>query len=242
MNNLEQNKIVNPITKEIIEVAAKAFEEDLDWNTAKNECEKLGEGWRLPTRIELLEICKQFDQLNLIEENYWSNTQGSLDNDSAGRVFITKDPEFLVSENKYWLSGKDNSFKILPVKSVSKPHDLNVLQELKCDGKTIEISDNDLPVLISFFEAKQACEMFSDGWRMPTNKELETIREKLHYKGIGRFKNEMYWSIVPEGASGHLVYPGHAEGWFFGDEADRLSFVDEEQDLYSCRPVRDRVR
>ena len=77
---------------------------------------------------------------------------------------------------------------------------------------------------------------------MPTNKELETIREKLHYKGIGGFKNEMHWSIVPDGASGYLVYPDHGEGWFFGDEADSPSFVDEEQDLYSCRPVRDRVR
>jgi hypothetical protein len=26
------------------------------------------------------------------------------------------------------------------------------------------------------------------------------------------------------------------------NEADSPSFVDEEQDLYSCRPVRDRVR
>jgi hypothetical protein len=237
---LKNNKIVNPITKEIIEVAVKAFDVDLDWLTAKRECEKLGDGWRLPTRIELLEINKQFDLFELIEDNYWSSTKGSQDNDSAGRVFMTKDPEFLVSDNKYWLSGKDNSYKVLPVKSVSKPQELDVLQELKCDGKTIEISDKDLSILTSFFEAKEGCEAFGNDWRMPTNKELEIIREKLHYKGIGGFKNEMYWSIVPEGAAGHLVFPGHAEGWFFGNEDDGPPFVDEEQDTYSCRPVRDK--
>jgi hypothetical protein len=237
---LKNNKIVNPITKEIIEVAVKAFDEDKDWNTAKRECERLGDGWRLPTRIELLEINEHYDLFELMEDNYWSSTQGSPENNTAGRFFITKDSELLVSENKYWLSGKDNSFKVLPVKSVSKPQELNVLQELKFGDKTIEISDNDLSILTSFFEAKEGCEMIGEGWRMPTNNELETIREKLHYKGIGGFRNEMYWSIVPEGAAGHLVFPGHAEGWFFGNEDDGPTFVDEEQDSYSCRPVRNK--
>jgi hypothetical protein len=69
---------------------------------------------------------------------------------------------------------------------------------------------------------------------MPTNKEMELIREELHYKGLGDFKDEMYWSIVQDGDS------GYAEGWFFSKDGDGPPFVDEEQNAFFCRPVRDK--
>ncbi len=235
---LKKNQIINPLTKETIEVYVEAFEEELDWYLAKTECENIGPGWRLPTRNELFEINKIIGDFELGEDNYWSSTERSPENDSAGRVYLTKDPELLESENKYWLSGKNNSFKVVAVKSISKSNKSSVLGELVIEGKTIEVAGEDLPVLTNFFEAKEGCEMLGEGWRMPTNKELELIKEKLHK--IGEFKNEMYWSIVPEDASGQFVYPGHGEGWFFGNDDEGPSFVDEEQDLFNCRPVRDK--
>ena len=114
------------------------------------------------------------------------------------------------------------------------------MKELEYDGKTFEVADKDLPILTNFFEAKEGCEMLGDGWRMPTNKELELIREKIHKAGIGGFKHEIYWSIAPDGESGHLTYSGRGEGCFFGNEEDSQIFVDEEQDSFNCRPVREK--
>ena len=49
-------------------------EEELNWDEAKEWCKKQGEGWRLPTRLELLEAYEQ--KIKGFPTNYyWSSTE-----------------------------------------------------------------------------------------------------------------------------------------------------------------------
>lgn len=55
---------------------------EINWEDAKKACAELGEGWRLPTRAELLLIYEARDTINNLytHDYYWSSTEGSLNN------------------------------------------------------------------------------------------------------------------------------------------------------------------
>ena len=48
----------------------------MDWEDAKKACADLGDGWRLPTRLELLLMYNNQDELGGFADNYyWSSTE-----------------------------------------------------------------------------------------------------------------------------------------------------------------------
>ena len=48
----------------------------MKWNEAKKACADLGDGWRLPTRLELLLMYNNQDELGGFANNYyWSSTE-----------------------------------------------------------------------------------------------------------------------------------------------------------------------
>ncbi len=48
----------------------------MKWNEAKKTCADLGDGWRLPTRLELLLMYNNQDELGGFANNYyWSSTE-----------------------------------------------------------------------------------------------------------------------------------------------------------------------
>jgi len=50
----------------------------MDWEDAKKACADLGDGWRLPTRLELLLMYNNQDELGGFANNYyWSSTEYS---------------------------------------------------------------------------------------------------------------------------------------------------------------------
>ena len=60
--------------------AFEVYHEDLKghytWDEAKETCEALGEGWRLPTKEELNEMYKKRDVVGgFASFNYWSSTE-----------------------------------------------------------------------------------------------------------------------------------------------------------------------
>ena len=52
----------------------------MKWEDAKKACTDLGDGWRLPTRLELLLMYNNQDELGGFADNgYWSSTETSYD-------------------------------------------------------------------------------------------------------------------------------------------------------------------
>jgi hypothetical protein len=55
----------------------------MTWDDAKSTSEKQGDGWRLPTTLELDTICKEIHQKgkgDFSPSNYWSGTTSTLFN------------------------------------------------------------------------------------------------------------------------------------------------------------------
>ncbi len=58
---------------------------------------------------------------------------------------------------------------------------------------SFEIAENDLDEKYEWLDAKNACSILGERWRVPTSDELKEIF-RLHQKGIGNFKMDIYWS------------------------------------------------
>ncbi len=68
--------IGNTIKIENIEIAEKDFPEKMNWEDAKKACEKLGEGWRLPTKNELKILFRKKDKIGGLSDcYYWSSSE-----------------------------------------------------------------------------------------------------------------------------------------------------------------------
>lgn len=83
-NESEQGEPKKPVVIGNLEIAGEDFPEKLDWSEAKKECQKMGDGWRLPT-IEELDIMYVYkDKIGGFEEvgpfaAYWSTTRYEFD-------------------------------------------------------------------------------------------------------------------------------------------------------------------
>tara|TARA_R110000744_G_scaffold132655_1_gene240881 strand:- start:145 stop:531 length:387 start_codon:yes stop_codon:yes gene_type:complete len=59
-------------------ISFEVYPDDLgqmDWDKAKKACADLGDGWRLPTRLELLLMYNQEDHGGFANNFYWSSTE-----------------------------------------------------------------------------------------------------------------------------------------------------------------------
>jgi len=68
----------SPITGEQIQVAENDFPHGMGWNNAMSACAGLGNGWRLPTKEELLAMHNQLHKQgrgNFKNEWYYSSSQ-----------------------------------------------------------------------------------------------------------------------------------------------------------------------
>ncbi len=60
-------------------VAQNDFPNGMNWNDAKENCKKLGVGWRLPTQNELNTMCENRDKIGWVQRGgdwgiYWSSS------------------------------------------------------------------------------------------------------------------------------------------------------------------------
>ena len=108
-------QIKSPITGERLQVAENDFEEIMNWAQAKNACNYLGNGWRLPTKSELEVMHKEIYKIgkgNFNNYFYWSSTE--VHNNNAWHVcFVDGIPSFVEE------SDRDNSsFYVRAVRAI----------------------------------------------------------------------------------------------------------------------------
>ena len=73
-------KLSHPTTKVIIEIAENDLE-PMSWDDADKACKTYGEGWRLPTTLELDTMCKNLHsngEGDFSSTDYWSGTASTL--------------------------------------------------------------------------------------------------------------------------------------------------------------------
>jgi hypothetical protein len=74
----EDNIIGKPIRIGRIEVAQYDFPKAIKWDVAREVCQKLGEGWRIPTKSELNFLYKNKDKIGgFVKDYYWSSIEYS---------------------------------------------------------------------------------------------------------------------------------------------------------------------
>jgi hypothetical protein len=103
-------------------------------------------------------------------------------------------------------------------------------------GAKLEVANQDLDEM-NWEQAKRACNDLGDGWRLPTEIELEAMHEQLHKKGKGNFNTDgYYWSI--SGGSGSYA-------WYFdfnyGGAYNEFDLKDDPLSVRAVRLVKDTI-
>lgn len=171
MNN--QNNTVSP-NDTIVIGTLEIMKYDLPvqpWPDAANSCAALGDGWRLPTLDELVNVLEpNKDKIGgFVNSLYWSSTEVAPAN-----AYIQSFVEVKTANDD-----KNYLFHVRAVRSVTTIQ-LNGLEILSTDLGTLEWDD-----------AVQACAALGTGWRLPTVDELNMLF--LNKDSIGGFVNSFYW-------------------------------------------------
>ena len=113
---IQLNKPIYVIGKPIqigkILVAENEFPIKSDWASAKLACQKLGPGWRLPTKDELYILYQNKNKLhNFSKYGYWSSTEGNME----GTAWFQ---DFYLGSKKPSLENKKSFWGVRAVKSL----------------------------------------------------------------------------------------------------------------------------
>ena len=85
----------------------------MDWNEAVLACEGLGDGWRLPSKDELNELCEHAGRIsnkNISQHSYWSSTE--VNGEEAWLVEFSLCFSFPVNKGK--------TFYVRPVRKIDQ--------------------------------------------------------------------------------------------------------------------------
>jgi hypothetical protein len=225
--------IGTPITIGSLMIASKDMPEPLDWWEAKEECLRLGDGWRLPTKEELDLIYENKSRIGVFKNGgYWSISQSAnrITNDGVLILAWTRNfktgikTDYEKKEIGYVRAvktGVANSEVKEPIKEPAKlPVKINIIgTPIKIFN--FEVAENDFPggEKMTWEEAKKACESLGDGWRLPTKEELNILY--LNKKNFNGIVDNSYWSSTKIGnfvdivsfIDGRSSSAGSSYGW-----------------------------
>jgi hypothetical protein len=229
---------------------------NISWNDANDYLNKLGDGWRLPTNKELIEISGK----NLFKETFSSTPQVNdmydYNNDEKYCPVWASDEEngranFIcfcnsrigqegyseINNKFYFIAVQEQKSNSTIGKNPSKYPCVKIGQ--------LEIMTNDLSQMkknildgypdkesfeFTMAEAISSCLKLGDGWRLPTKEELEIISKNMD--SIGKFRNgTTYWSSTEDNSKmGVWVHDVKKnEGFMYGKHMSNN---------YNVRPVR----
>ena len=183
----------------VIEVAKEDFPEDMEWKDAMSACQKLGSGWRLPSKEELEEMYTQLHKKGKgnfsTDDLYWSNSE-----DNRRKLYFMWAFDFEIGRSL----GLEPSFSrcVRAVRTTEEEVPTEVTASTIVDGyetitihgKTVQVAQNDIEVAMDWYNAMDICQSLGNGWRLPSKEELMAMCEQLHNKGKGNFYDLSYWS------------------------------------------------
>ena len=213
--------IGTPIRIGNLAVAQNAFPMGMNWDKAKQACEDLGAGWRLPTKEELNFIYENKDEIGGIKGFYWSSTEGS-----GSLVWLQS---FNSGLQNY--SSKHYEHNVRAVRAFSG--DSPIVDDGSVIGTPIrlgnlEVAQKDFPERMEWNEAKQACAILGAGWRLPTKEELNLMYNNKDK--IGGFANDDYWSSTES---------NNNYAWLqYFDNGKQYDFSSSKSNKYKVRAVR----
>lgn len=186
--------IGKPITIGNLVVARNDFPLKMNWSDAKEACFKLGDGWRLPTKNELIFLYQnkriiggfhdtnywtwsEYDGLNAWKQNFLNNSKNEYLKSKALAVRAIKNTK-TVSQSK---------------KNIEQTN-ISIIGDVIKIGN-LEIAEFDFKDPMNWQDAKNACNKLGDGWRLPTINELNILSQN-RFK-IGYNWDEFgYWSAT----------------------------------------------
>lgn len=201
-DKIKKNVIGTPIRFDIsifpknFEVAQYDFPRKMFWEDAIKACESLGNGWRLPTKVELDELYRNNEKISgFVNDYYWSSSEAGfnlkwsqnlkshdLQTLSIGRVF----PHYVRAVR---------TFKIDPdsLKKVRQEEFNKTIIGKSIKISNYEVAEYDFPKDgMNWDDANKACKALGEGWRLPTIDELKFLY--LNKNEIRGFGDRSYWS------------------------------------------------
>ena len=196
--------IGTPITIGNLMIASKDMPEPLNWWDAKEECLKLGDGWRLPSIEELEFMYENKSSIGTFTRNgYWSKSQSSNQIDNSGELVLAWTKSFNTGkkadyDKKYpgyvraVKTAAANSQVREPIKEPAKvPVKINIIGTPITIGN-LEVAQYSFPQKIDWVTANRVGSQLGNGWRLPTKDELNILF--LNKAKIGGFADDYYWS------------------------------------------------
>ena len=192
-----------------LEVALKDLGR-MDWESAKYECNKLGEGWRLPNRSELNILYVNRSKIGGFKTtgpfpgtDYWTS---ETNKDLSSLAYV------IVFANGYQ-GGSDSKSDFANVRAVKGIASKNLITN-SIIGRpyrigNLEIAQFDFADLMNWDDAYKACSNLGNGWRLPNRNEIEVLynnMEKIDCMQIN------YWSSYTLDRSAWFQNFGYSSG------------------------------
>ena len=165
----------------------------MDWDEAKEACEKLGNGWRLPTIEEADSIYKNREELEVFsDEAYWSCSE-----DSVGNVWY-------FDIGRAWKGARADARNVIAVRGDNIDLINAEIQELNLELKSLEkeISllekqrDSDLKIQQDFINKKQNEEKNQLKIVNIKKNEINILKAKITAYGVNQNQIEAYNELL----------------------------------------------
>jgi hypothetical protein len=195
----------NNLTITGLEISYNCFTELMIYEDAIYACEKLGDGWRLPTIRELIQIIELNKAVlgDYNNENYFSST---FSNNGELWIYLHSEAEDAYLESSDFAEGRliavrtngnpDTTYlkdlaDILKSKMAEKDENYTIFED-----ESIEIYNPNLPLEYTWYEATELCKLIGNGWHLPSDADtIASLSEIIDMYGY-------YWTEETSGMFG----------------------------------------
>jgi hypothetical protein len=211
-------------------VAQNDFPIGMIWDDANKACAALGDEWRLPTQDELNILYQNKDKIGGFSNNFYWSSKESDNNLACYQYFSNGFQNSLKKTSTFFVRAVNNRDSTQMLKS-KKVYDDSLKSQIII-GKPIKIgnlliTEKDFPNEMNWDDANKACAVLGDGWRLPTQDELNILYQNKDK--IGGFSNNFFWSST--------VYSDNMPGYQYFEDG-RVRRTKKEANNINVRAVK----